>query len=328
MPTTPVTLLCGFLGSGKTTLLARALEQPALENSVVIINEFGEISIDHLIVADLAENILELRNGCLCCTIRGDLVMTLRDLFQKRQLGDIKNFDHVIIETTGIADPIPLAHTLMANPPIMTAYHLDTVVCVVDAVCGADTIVEHETAANQVAIADLVVIAKTDIATAAQTAATTACVTAINPGAEFREVVAGNVDVDSIFGRGLFDPGNHSESIEAWLTANEHHHDHDHGAGYSTHSIVHEGTLSLAGTSVFLNHAVNEQREQILRIKGLAGFRERDGAPAVLHAVQDKFYPIAWLDHWPGADHTSRLVFIGRDMDTTALDNKFRSLCV
>ena len=332
MKKTPVTLLCGFLGSGKTTLLSHVLEQDALSNAVVIINEFGEVSIDHLIVADLAENILELRNGCLCCTIRGDLAMTLRDLYHKRQLEEIKAFDHVVIETTGLADPIPLAHTLMANPPIMSAYRLDTIVCVVDAVCGAATLLEHETAANQVALADLVVFAKTDIASGEEIRHTRAAVDAINPGAERLDVIAGQIDARKIFGRGLFDPANRSESIESWLQAHGDHdhgaHPHDHGTDYTTHSIVHAGSLSLAGTSVFLNHAVNQQREQILRIKGLAGFREKDGAPALLHSVQDKFYPIVWLNHWPSDDHTSRIVFIGRNLDTDALEQKFAALCV
>lgn len=332
MGKTPVTLLCGFLGSGKTTLLSHVLDQDALSNAVVIINEFGEVSIDHLIVADLAENILELRNGCLCCTIRGDLAMTLRDLYHRRQLEEIKAFDHVVIETTGLADPIPLAHTLMANPPIMTAYRLDTIVCVVDAVCGAETLAEHETAANQVALADLIVFAKTDIATADQTRRTRAAVDAINPGAERLDVIAGAVDARKIFGRDLFDPANRSASIGTWLRVHEDHDHsvpgHDHGTDYTTHAIVQSGPLSLAGTSVFLNHAVNEQREQILRIKGIAGFREKGGAPALLHAVQDKFYPVVWLDHWPSDDHTSRIVFIGRDLDTDALDKKFAALCV
>lgn len=338
MGKTPVTLLCGFLGSGKTTLLAHVLEQDALSNAVVIINEFGAVSIDHLVVADLAENILELRNGCLCCTIRGDLAMTLRDLYHRRQLDEIKAFDHVVIETTGLADPIPLAHTLMANPPIMTAYRLDTIVCVVDAVCGAATLAAHPTAANQVALADIIVFAKTDIASAEEILRTRAAVAAINPGAERLDVVAGAVAARSLFGRGLFDPTSHPESVRSWLQGHGEHdhddddrghdHDHDHGSAYTTHAIVHAGTLSLAGTSVFLNHAVNEQREQILRIKGIAGFREKGGAPAMLHAVQDKFYPIVWLDRWPSDDHTSRIVFIGRELDTDALDAKFKALCV
>lgn len=324
MAITPVTLICGFLGSGKTTLLGRALEHAALANAVVIVNEFGEVSIDHLVVADLAENILELRNGCLCCTIRGDLVMTLRDLYQRRQLGEIIEFDHVIIETSGLADPIPLAHTLMANPPLMKAYRLDAIICVVDAVNGAATLVEHDLAANQVALSDLIVISKSDIATPAQLARTRRQVAGINPSAETVEVIKGDVASSKVFKRQLFNPEQRAETIERWMSV---HGDHSHDSVYSTHAIVYEGTLSLAGTSVFLNHAVNAQRDRLLRIKGLAGFREKGGAPALLHAVQDKFYPVEWLNDWPSEDHSSRLVFIGRDLDTDALDAEFESLC-
>jgi G3E family GTPase len=322
---TPVTLLCGFLGSGKTTLLASALAQPALSNAVVIINEFGEISIDHLVVADLTENILELRNGCLCCTIRGDLAMTLRDLHRRRQLGEINAFDQVLVETSGLADPIPLAHTLMANPPVMTAYRLDAILCVVDAVNGAQTSIDHESAGNQIALADIVILSKTDIATKMQTEATINAIKAINRSAQISTVVAGNIDALELFGQRLFDPERRGEAIEQWMSI---HSGHSHETAYRTHSIVIEGTLSLAGTSVFLNHVVNQHREQILRIKGIAGFREKGGAPALVHAVQDKFYPVTWLDKWPSDDHSSRLIFIGRDLDTQWLNAKFESLCI
>lgn len=325
MAATPVTLLSGFLGSGKTTLLSHALDQNALSNSLVIVNEFGEVAIDHLIVADLAENILELRNGCLCCTIRGDLVMTLRDLYHRRQLGEVNAFDHVVVETSGVADPIPLIHTLMANPPLMKAYCLDSIICVVDALHGVATIREHDTAANQVALADLVVISKTDIASSEQGIRTKAMIEGVNPSAEIAVVVEGNIDPAMVFGRQLFDPEKQGESIDKWMSV---HDGHNHDSVYTTHSIVREGTLSLAGTSVFLNHVVNEKRDKILRIKGLAGFREKDGAPALLHAVQEKFYPVSWLTGWPSSDHSSRLVFIGRDLDTDWLEAKFESLCL
>lgn len=327
MSITPVTLLCGFLGSGKTTLLSHALAQPALSDALVIVNEFGEVSIDHLIVADLAENILELRNGCLCCTIRGDLAMTLRDLYHRRQLGDIKRFDQVVVETSGLADPIPLAHTLMANPPLMRAYRLDSIVCVVDGVNGAPTLAAHETAADQVALADIIVVSKSDIATAEEIARTRAALARINPGADVLSAVDGRIDPGEVFNRRLFDPDARSGVMEQWLETHSEHR-HDHTDAYATHTIVHDEALSLAGTSVFLNHVVNEQRDHILRIKGLAGFREKSGAPALLHAVQDKFYPVRWLDAWPSEDHRSRLVFIGRELDATWLEAKFQALCI
>jgi len=323
---TPVALLTGFLGSGKTTLLSRVLAQGGFKDTAVIINEFGEVSIDHLVVADLAENILELRDGCLCCTIRGDLVMTLRDLNRRRYLEEIPSFQRVIVETSGLADPVPLVHTLMANAPLMTAYKLDAVVCVVDGEHGLATLAEHDTAQDQVALADILVVSKVDIAPREHLDALRARITGINAGAEIVEVANGEIDASHLFGRALFQPEARGEALAAWMGAAHAH--HDHGERYGAHVIRHPAALSLAGTSVFLNRIVNEMKDDILRIKGIAAFREKGGKPAILHAVQNKFYPVSWLESWPDADQTSRLVFIGRDLDTQRIDELFQALCV
>ena len=323
---TPVVLLTGFLGSGKTTLLSRALACPEFSKTAVIINEFGEVSIDHLVVADLAENIVELRDGCLCCTIRGDLAMTLRDLHQKRILEDIPSFERVVVETSGLADPIPLIHTLMANPPLQRVYALDAVLCVIDGQHGEQCLGEHESASTQVALADVLVLSKVDSVERAAINDLIDKVRECNRTAEIIEVAHGEVDHTRLFGRSLFQPDRGAEHIRDWLAVA---HDHgDHGSAYTSHLICHDEPLSLAGTSVFLNKVVNELSENILRIKGLAGFREKGGRPALLHGVQNKFYPVEWLDAWPDADETSRLVFIGRDLDVARLDELFESLCV
>ena len=323
---TPVALLTGFLGSGKTTLLSRVLSQGGFKDTAVIVNEFGEISIDHLVVADLAENILELRDGCLCCTIRGDLVMTLRDLNRRRYLEEIPHFSRVIVETTGIADPIPLVHTMMANAPIQTAYKLDAVICVVDGEHGLATLANHDTAQDQVAMADILLVSKVDIAARASIDALKTRLATLNAGAEVVEVANGNIDAAHLFGRSLFQPEVRDAALSHWLGAVHEH--HDHGARYGAHVIRHEGALSLAGTSVFLNRVVNEMKDDMLRIKGIAAFREKGGKPAVLHAVQNKFYPVTYLEQWPDADHTSRLVFIGRKLNTQRIDELFAALCV
>ena len=323
---TPVGLLTGFLGSGKTTLLSQVLSQGDFADSAIIINEFGAVSIDHLMVADVAENIVELRNGCLCCTIRGDLVMTLRDLNRRRYLGEIPQFRRVIVETSGLADPIPLVHTLMANPPLQQAYTLDVVVCVVDAEHGLDTLAVHDTAQEQIALADILVLSKVDIATPAAVVAVRTKVRTLNAGAEIVVATQGRIDPRRLFDRGLFQPGLRIELLEHWLAAA---HDHaDHGEHYGAHVIHHPHALSLAGTSVFLNRLVNEWKDDILRIKAIAGFREKGGRPAVLHAVQNKFYPVLWLERWPDRDQSSRIVIIGRDLDTRRIDEFFHALCV
>ncbi len=319
-------LLTGFLGSGKTTLLSRALTHSEFSKTAVIVNEFGEVSIDHLVVADLAENIVELRDGCLCCTIRGDLAMTLRDLHHKRILEDIPAFERVVVETSGLADPIPLIHTLMANPPLQKVYALDAVLCMVDGLHAGDDLNAHQSVSAQVALADILMVSKIDIAARPALDELIKRLRELNRSAEIIEVAGGEIAPARVFGQVLFQPDRSAEHIRAWI-AGAHDHD-DHGSLYMSHVIRHNGALSLAGTSVFLNRVVNELSENILRIKGLAGFREKSGRPALLHGVQNKFYPVEWLDDWPDADHTSRLIFIGRDLDAGRIDELFETLCV
>ncbi|MGD9604082.1 MAG: GTP-binding protein [Gammaproteobacteria bacterium] len=322
----PVGVLTGFLGSGKTTLLSRLLADPAFTNTVVVINEFGEVSIDHLVVANLAETIVELRNGCLCCTVRGDLVMTLRDLFRQRQLGELRRFDRVLVETSGLADPVPLLHTVLTNAPLQQAYDIDAVVTVVDALNAPATVAAHQTAADQVAVADVIVISKQDLATPAERAATMHCVAALNSQAPCFD--SADVAPQQLFGRGLFNPTGRACQVADWLAHHEGasavHHDHV----YRQCVIRHPGPVSLAGLTVFLNQLVNREREHLLRIKGIAGARERGGQPVLVHAVQNKFYPLQWLAEWPDDDQSCRLVFIGRDLDATRLRERFEALCV
>ena len=326
---TPVAILTGFLGSGKTTLLQHVLASPAMKRTAIIINEFGEVSIDHLLVANSTDNIIELRNGCLCCTIRGDLAMTLRDLYEKRLLEEIPPFDYVIIETTGIADPVPILHTLITNQPLRTAYFPDAVITCVDALHGLRTLQEHDCARSQCAIADVVLVTKTDLVAAADVAAVREAIVQLNPQAELRESVAGQVEHELLFGRHLFEPYPSAEKIRCWLELGDSAPaSHAHGHYYRTHLLASPDPLSMAGVSVFLNHLVNESKDDVLRIKGIVAARERGGRPAVVHGVREKFYPIQWLDAWPSEDHSSRLVLIGKSLDSAHLDECFARLCV
>ena len=331
MKTTPVGIVTGFLGSGKTTLLSQVLRHREMVNTAVIVNEFGEVSLDHLLVADTTENIIELRNGCLCCTIRGDLALTLRDLFEKRLLGDIPDFNYVAIETTGVADPVPLLHTLVANPNLRKAFSMDVVIACVDAIHGQEAIARNECAASQLAIADLVLLTKTDLADEESCGQIRKLVRRMNSAAELLESVHGDVDPVRLFRRGIFEPPTSVDCVHRWIDGQNDsgsHGYHDHGSEYTAHHIIHDEPISMSGTSVFLNHVVNDDRCDILRIKGLAEFREKPGVAAVIHAVQNKFYPIQWLDRWPDENRSSRLVFIGRGIDPGFLTDHFRELCV
>lgn len=330
MAAIPVTLLTGFLGSGKTTLLRRLLADPAYAHAVVIINEFGEIAIDHLVVANVAENIVELRSGCLCCTIRGDLALTLHELLYRRQLGELAPFDRIVIETSGLANPIPLAHTLMVTPAFAGRVRLGRIVTVVDALLGPQTVAAHETAGDQIALADLVVISKIDLATEAERAAVRALIAELNSGADVIGAVRGELPPAAIADSlcAADDPASRAALAAAWISRHTTRPAaHTHEKHYRSIVCRHPEPLSLAGTTVFLNRTVNELGARILRIKGIAGFRERQGRPGLIHAVQNRFYPLQWLDEWPDADRESRLVFIGRDFEPDSIEERFAALC-
>ncbi|MCO7735686.1 GTP-binding protein [Brucella intermedia] len=231
----PVSVLTGFLGSGKTTLLNRLLKDPALSDTAVIINEFGEVSIDHLLVEQASEGVIELADGCLCCTVRGELVDTLADLIDRLQMGRIKALKRVIIETTGLADPAPVLHSIMGHPVLMQAFRLDGVVATVDAVNGMATLDNHEEAVKQAAMADRIVLTKTDLPEAqAGLAALTARLRALNPGADILEAGEQRTGYAALFECGLYNPETKSADVQRWLKAEAYegaHHDHDHVCG-------------------------------------------------------------------------------------------------
>ena len=328
----PLTLLTGFLGSGKTTLLARLLAQPEMAGTAVILNEFSEACIDHLIVGPAAGTVVALGNGCLCCTIRGDLALTLHDLLYRREHGEVAPFRRVIVETSGVADPVPLAHLLMETASLKKLVVLEDIVTVVDTLHGVATVPMHEAAADQVAMADLILLSKVDLATPAQLAHTRQLVAAINPGAEVIERMDDGMLPGLVVGQGRFTPGSRADVMANWLMRHaEHHpgeaHPHDHGLMYTSHVLRHPEPLGLAGTLEFLDRTVAELGSRLLRIKGIAGFREKHGLPAVLNAVQRERCPLQWMDAWPDQDHESRIVFIGRQLDVEDLERQFRASC-
>ncbi|WP_281783582.1 CobW family GTP-binding protein [Sinimarinibacterium flocculans] len=338
---TPVAIVTGFLGSGKTTLLSRVLAEPDMQKVAVIVNEFGAVSIDHRLVARSDEHIVELRNGCVCCTIRGDLVMTLRDLHRRRALGEIAAFDYVVVETTGLADPVPLLQTLIANPPLRQHYYTDVVIACADAEHLETTLADHDCGEAQIAVADIVLITKCDRVGAADRAGVRRRVAQLAPDAEVHEIEHGDIAARRLFRRGLFEPRAERQAILQWLRplattgqatplapmAMPHAQRH-HADGYTSHVLSADGPISLAGTSILLNRLVNSDRERILRIKGILRTRERPGQLAVVHAVRDKFYPVQWMERAADTETASRIVIIARALDVGALEDAFVRNCV
>jgi G3E family GTPase len=325
----PVTLLTGFLGSGKTTLLNKLLSHPGMKNTAVLINELGETGLDHILAQNVdssyvAENTVLLQNGCVCCSLSTELADTMRDLYFKRSLEAIPPFNRLIIETTGMADPGPILGSLMNESVIESVYRLDAVVVTIDAMYGLQQLQSHKEARRQAAVADVLLMTKTDLATAENTSALKEHLIAINPGATQHKVVNGEIDPLLLVDVGLYDPtGQHAEP-ERWLRT---------PINPKSPSVLKQKTHNdtIKSFTVALPTQLNWQHfkkvlltlcqthgEGLLRLKGIVHCTDQP-CPLAIHAVHFTPYPATPLIGWQEDNPISRVVIIGQQLDEPAI---------
>jgi G3E family GTPase len=342
----PVSILTGFLGAGKTTLLNRLLKDPDLSDTAVIINEFGDVSLDHLLVEASSDGIIELSDGCLCCTVRGELVDTLADLMDRMQSGRIRPLQRVVIETTGLADPAPVLQSVIGNPILVQNYRLDGVVTVVDAVNGLSTLDNHEEAVKQVAMADRLVLSKATLASDDVIMTLKARLAALNPRAELIDgdtAIAGKAE---LFNCGLYDPATKIADVSRWLQDELHHdHDHDdhcdhdhhhghhhhhhhdanrHGSDIRSFSIVHDRPIEPMALEMFIDLLRSAHGEKLLRMKAVVAMSDRPDKPLILHGVQNVFHTPQRLAAWPDPnDRRTRMVIITKGLDESFVRDLF-----
>lgn len=348
-----VTLITGFLGSGKTTLLNTLLNHPAMSQAAVIVNEFGEIGLDYDLVERSNESIVQLANGCLCCSVKGDLIDTFRDLFIQRQAGTIPYFDRVVIETTGIADPAPVLQIILTNPMIMNHYALDGVVTTVDAVNGTSSLERFPECVKQAAIADRLIVTKVDLVKDAGEEAKIKALTTrlgeLNPAAPIVETATEEIDPSHFFGTGMFNAESKTIDLEAWIQEaayadetvaaaesemdeetlayyREHGHtpeavQHHHDPSIRTFCITRDEPISLNMLRMFLEGLTNEAGPNLLRVKGIVNVEEQPDQPAVIQGAQMIFHSLDWLADWPSDDRRTRIVFITRDIEKAYIED-------
>ena len=324
----PLQIITGFLGAGKTTLLNTLLKAPDLSGTVVIVNEFGEVGLDHLLMQGVEDGMILLESGCLCCTIRGDLVNTLEDLLRRRDNQRIVPFQRVIIETTGIADPVPILNAVLLHPYLSQRYELDGVVTVVDAVNGAATIEAHQEALRQIAVADRLVITKTDLLPGgALPSALDDLLRELNPGALRLDAAKGEAIPTALIGLGMFDIAAKPAEIDAWLAVDSVQtghasHDHDisrHGAGIQSFVLTSDQPVRSQTLDLFWSLLRSTHGPKLLRLKGIVNVAEHPDAPLVLQAAQQVMHPPVALPAWPSQDRRSRLVVIVQDLDPSVV---------
>ena len=325
----PVNVITGFLGSGKTTLLNRLLRSPQLAQTAVLINEFGDVGLDHLLLETVDAETVILQSGCVCCTIRGDLADAIRKLYSRRERGLIPRFDRLAIETTGLADPAPIVSTLLAEPVIRHHFRLGNVIATVDAVNGSLHLAENPESVKQVAIADRLVLTKTDLADDAQVAQLKAALRALNPSAPVLDAATDALAPDDLMAGDVYDPARKSAEVRRWLdqealqaAADKGYHGHDrnrHDRDIHAFCLTFDQPLDWTAFGIWLTMLLHAHGERVLRVKGILNVQDQV-TPVVIHGVQHVIHPPAHLEVWPDADRRSRIVFIVRGLDQRLIE--------
>jgi G3E family GTPase len=313
----PVTVVTGFLGSGKTTLLGRVLLEPSMSDTAVLVNEFGEVGLDHHLLRRVGERTVLLGSGCVCCTTREDLVDALMELLNMDQRGEIPRLNRVVVETTGLADPAPILHTIFTDPVLQHHFSVDLVLTTVDAVNGNLHLERNPESFKQVAAADKIVVTKTDIAEPNSVKGLVSRLRAINPSARVIEAAFGAVDVAELFSPN--EAGTHAAPASPTRGADD---PHDVGETYSV-SMTFDGSVDWTAFGIWFSMLLHARGEDVLRVKGLVDVGE--AGPVVINGVQHIIHPPQHLDEWPDEDHCSRIIFITKRIRPEELLNSLRA---
>ncbi len=313
---TPINIITGFLGSGKTTLLKGLLAAPDLSDTAVLINEFGAVGLDHELVQNVTESILLLDNGCLCCAIRGDLQGALRDLLSQRQAGEVPFFRRVVIETSGLADPAPIAYTLLAEPVLQHHFRLGGIITTVDAVNGANQLQRFPESVKQVAVADRLIVTKTDLAAPGQLANLHASLRRLNKSAPVLKIGDGDIQPPTLLTDDMYDTAGRSREIEHWLRAapGDDALMHDHADQIHSFALTYDTALDWTAFGIWMTMLLHRHGDNVLRIKGLLNVAGVP-TPVLINGVQHIVHPPSHLPAWPSENRQSRIIFIVRDMD-------------
>ena len=333
----PVSVVTGFLGSGKTTLLNRLVRHPGMADTALIVNEFGEIGIDHELVDSAFENTVVMDSGCICCSIRGDLVDTIGDLFANVGQGRLPSFSRIVIETTGLADPVPIVHALTGEAVIADRCRLDSVVTTVDAQNGAGQLDVHIEAERQVALADVAVITKTDLVTADAVQDVLRRVARLNPGLPTHTAVQGEIDPDLLFEGAGGAPARIAEELRAVEAAESHAHEHEHGhhhhpdvnrhGNIRAHTIQTTAPLRWDRLRLWLETVFSLRGAEFLRLKGIVDVAGEE-RPVVVQAVGNTFSPPRLLADWPDGVRASRIILITQGLAPEDLQRSFDAFVI